>query len=474
MYTPQRKVLTFLNIFLDIVIAVASWYLAFIIRSAIEECGLYDFKGLTGHYNWAPLILLSIPLFPLLLRLNRLYPTNRLRSFLKVCIYAIKSTIEMISIFIIFSFFSDEFKYNRSLILIYSFILPSLFCFKEYITKMLYVKYGNIKSAIIVGKHHDVDHILEELKNEDLALKIEGVVYLSHGEISGRERKDNIPVFEDGLKNLGGILESHNVELVIVASYEGFEKEAENVLFMCGERGIEGWTRLDLFGLRNARLSSGRIGDAHMLIFSNTPPYDWAVLIKTLFDFFITLLLFLPFCILYILIGIGVKLSSPGPILFKQKRGGLYGKPFIFYKFRTMYNNAEQRREELQKFNIMKGPVFKVIDDPRVFPFGKFLRKTSLDETPQIINILRGEMSIVGPRPLPMVEVSQIKGWQRRRFSAKPGLTCLWQICGRNKICDFTEWAKLDLDYIDHWSLRLDIVIFFKTIWVVLTRIGAQ
>ncbi|MFA4981719.1 MAG: sugar transferase [Candidatus Omnitrophota bacterium] len=474
MYTSQRKVLTSLNILLDSAIATLSWFAAFILKGAIEKAGLYDFKGLTGHQNWSALILLSIPLFPILLRLNKLYPTNRLRPFSKVCMDAIKSTVELVIIFVAFSFFSNEYQYNRSLIVLYGAILPAFFCLKEYWAKKIYLKYGNVKSAILIGKVHDVDRILEELKNEDLGLKIEGVIYFSHGEAAEKERKDKIPVFEEGVKNLGDILERLNIELVITASYEGFESDVRNILFLCGERGVEGWIKLALFGLRSARLDSGRIGNSHLLVFSTTPPYDWPIFIKTLFDFTVALIFFPVFCFLYLLIGIGIKLSSPGPVLFKQKRGGLYGKPFIFYKFRTMYNNAEQRREELQKFNIMKGPVFKVKDDPRVFPFGKFLRRTSLDEIAQIINVLKGEMSIVGPRPLPMVEVSQIKGWQRRRFSMKPGVTCLWQICGRNKVCDFTDWAKLDLEYIDHWSLHLDFSIFLKTIPAVLTRKGAE
>ena len=122
----------------------------------------------------------------------------------------------------------------------------------------------------------------------------------------------------------------------------------------------------------------------------------------------------------------------------------------------------------------MKGPVFKVKDDPRIFPFGKFLRKSSLDELPQIINILKGEMSFIGPRPLASMEAKKVTGWQRRRLRMKPGLSCLWQVEGRSDIRDFDDWAKLDLEYIDNWSLWLDVKIFFKTIWVVLTGYGAE
>src|SRR5690606_22762330 len=155
--------------------------------------------------------------------------------------------------------------------------------------------------------------------------------------------------------------------------------------------------------------------------------------------------------------------------IFCQKRGGKHGQPFTMYKFRTMRRDAEQARAELAERNEMSGPVFKVENDPRITPFGRWLRKTSVDELPQLFNVLNGSMSLVGPRPLPLYEVEQFENSaQRRRLSVKPGLTCLWQISGRNNVKNFQDWVRLDLDYIDNWSLWLDIKILFKTIPVVL------
>jgi exopolysaccharide biosynthesis polyprenyl glycosylphosphotransferase len=178
---------------------------------------------------------------------------------------------------------------------------------------------------------------------------------------------------------------------------------------------------------------------------------------------------------LFLLIALAIKVSSPGPVFFKQQRSGLSGSPFTLYKFRTMVTNAEQFKHELAAMNEMTGPVFKLTNDPRVTPIGKFLRKYSLDELPQLFNVLRTEMSLVGPRPLPVDEVRRFENLaHRRRLSMKPGLTCLWQISGRNQISDFKEWVRLDLEYIDNWSLWLDLKILLLTVPVVLRGTGAK
>jgi exopolysaccharide biosynthesis polyprenyl glycosylphosphotransferase len=175
------------------------------------------------------------------------------------------------------------------------------------------------------------------------------------------------------------------------------------------------------------------------------------------------------------LIALAIKITSPGPVFFRQKRSGINGTPFTIYKFRTMVTNAEQLKHELAAMNEMSGPVFKVTNDPRVTPVGKFLRKYSLDELPQLFNVLRGEMSLVGPRPLPVDEVRRFDNLaHRRRLSVKPGLTCLWQVSGRNQITDFKDWVRLDLEYIDNWSFWLDLKILLVTVPVVLRGTGAK
>ena len=168
-----------------------------------------------------------------------------------------------------------------------------------------------------------------------------------------------------------------------------------------------------------------------------------------------------------------IRVSSRGPIIFRQERSGFHGRAFWMYKFRTMVTDAEQRRSEVLHLNEMDGPVFKARDDPRRTRLGRLLRRFSLDELPQLANVVRGEMSLVGPRPLPLYEASRIKGAQRRRVAMRPGLTGLWQTSGRSTV-DFDEWMRMDLEYVDRWSLALDVRILLATIPVVLRGTGAR
>jgi lipopolysaccharide/colanic/teichoic acid biosynthesis glycosyltransferase len=212
-----------------------------------------------------------------------------------------------------------------------------------------------------------------------------------------------------------------------------------------------------------------------MLVFRTTPEVSWTLLIKEIIDrvgsFTALLIMTIPMAIAAVII----RITSPGPVIFRQHRAGKHGKPFVMYKFRSMANDAEMRRAELEPFNQMNGPVFKVESDPRITPFGRWLRRTSFDEVPQLVNVLMGNMSLVGPRPLPLYEVEKFENTaQRRRLSVKPGLTCLWQIGGRNQVRDFGDWVKLDLDYIDHWSLGLDFKILLRTVPAVIFGSGAK
>jgi exopolysaccharide biosynthesis polyprenyl glycosylphosphotransferase len=210
-----------------------------------------------------------------------------------------------------------------------------------------------------------------------------------------------------------------------------------------------------------------------MLTVSATPRQPVALLLKRLTDLAGAACALVVLSPVYVVAAVLVKATSPGPILFTQQRVGLNGRTFRLYKFRSMYKDAEARRSALADRNEMTGPVFKIKDDPRVTPVGKWMRRFSIDEIPQFWNVLAGDMSLVGPRPPIPSEVKQYERWQRRRLSMKPGITCLWQVSGRNAI-DFDNWMKLDLAYIDTWSLRLDVQILLRTVPVVLTARGAH
>jgi lipopolysaccharide/colanic/teichoic acid biosynthesis glycosyltransferase len=174
-----------------------------------------------------------------------------------------------------------------------------------------------------------------------------------------------------------------------------------------------------------------------------------------------------------LLVALAVLIGVGRPVLYVQRRGGLYGHPFPMLKFRTMRNGAERERDTLSELNEMDGPVFKMRNDPRVTPLGRILRRSSLDELPQLFNVLAGQMSVVGPRPLPLEETCALAGRHRRRLSIRPGLTCLWQVSGRSDLT-FAEWMALDLEYVDRWTLWLDVAILLRTIPAIVSRRGAR
>jgi exopolysaccharide biosynthesis polyprenyl glycosylphosphotransferase len=205
----------------------------------------------------------------------------------------------------------------------------------------------------------------------------------------------------------------------------------------------------------------------------STPQNEGKLLIKNTFDFISGLVLILLLSPFLIVIGLAIKLFSKGPVLYKQERLGMNGRRFQVYKFRTMVENADELLRELAEMNEADGPVFKIKNDPRIIPYvGSFLRKTSLDELPQLLNVIKGEMSLVGPRPPIPKEVDEYSVWHRRRLSMKPGMTCLWQIAPRRNDLSFEDWMKLDLKYIDTWSLFNDFKILVLTARAVLTGAG--
>jgi exopolysaccharide biosynthesis polyprenyl glycosylphosphotransferase len=241
---------------------------------------------------------------------------------------------------------------------------------------------------------------------------------------------------------------------------------------ICKELGVVASCPLsDYFPFADANLSLDVYSGIPILSFRTTSVKKWELLVKGMVDrlfSFVSIVLLSP---LLVFVSLLIKLTSKGPVFFTQTRCGINGRRFVFYKFRTMVADAELKKKELEHRNPKK-IVFKIADDPRVTMIGRFLRKTSIDELPQLFNVLRGDMSFVGPRPPVPDEVVKYEDWQRRRLSMKPGLTCLWQVNGRAEL-DFDEWMKLDLEYIDTWSLMLDLKILMKTIPAVLSTRGA-
>ena len=282
-------------------------------------------------------------------------------------------------------------------------------------------------------------------------------------------------IAESAATQLIELLHEHSVSGVLVSARHTQLERIESVIRLCEIEGVEAWLVADFFATQIAHASFDEMFGSPLLVFRTTPETSWQMLAKLLLDFFGATAMLIVSALPMLAIALLIKLTSPGPVFFRQQRSGINGSPFSIFKFRTMATNAEQFKHELAAMNEMSGPVFKVTNDPRVTPVGKWLRKYSLDELPQLFNILRGEMSLVGPRPLPVDEVRRFNDLaHRRRLSVKPGLTCLWQVSGRNKISDFREWVRLDLEYIDNWSIWLDFAILIRTVPAVFTATGAK
>jgi exopolysaccharide biosynthesis polyprenyl glycosylphosphotransferase len=262
-------------------------------------------------------------------------------------------------------------------------------------------------------------------------------------------------------------------EVVIALPMKSMYSRAARIAALCEEQGIVVRLLPDFFNLRLAQSKAEEFEDDAVITLSTGPPESWQHLLKRALDVAISLAAILALAPLGALTALLIKLTSPGPVFFAQERVGLNKRRFRLYKFRTMVADAAERQREIEHLNEARGPVFKIRNDPRLTRVGKFLRKTSIDELPQLFNVLRGDMSLVGPRPLPVRDYEGFdQDWQRRRFSVRPGITCLWQINGRSSI-PFEKWMELDMEYIDHWSLGLDFKILAKTIPAVLKGAGA-
>lgn len=262
-------------------------------------------------------------------------------------------------------------------------------------------------------------------------------------------------------------------EIVIALPLRSFYGRAAEIAGLCEEQGIVMRFLPRLFNLSKARSTAEELAGDSLLTLSTGPLDGWPVFVKRGIDIVFSSILLLLLSPLLLLTALMIKFTSNGPVLFRQKRLGLNKRQFWICKFRTMVPDAETRMGELEELNEVSGPVFKIKNDPRITPVGKFLRSTSIDELPQLINVLRGDMSLVGPRPLPLRDCQGFEqDWHRRRFSVRPGITCLWQVNGRSSV-PFEKWMELDMQYIDEWSLWLDIKILAGTIPAVLKGSGA-
>ncbi|HNP62014.1 MAG TPA: sugar transferase [Nitrospirales bacterium] len=331
----------------------------------------------------------------------------------------------------------------------------------------------NLRNILIIGTNPRALAFAKEIQSKpELGYCLLGYVDEPWDGLN-HEHLEDVPILTD-LKKFPGFIRTFSVDEVLLAlPFRSFYQEAAQVVAQCEEQGILVRVLGDLFSPKLAKSTIDEVG-LHPTFSLNTGAIgDQAVLIKRAIDLIIAIpsvILLLPF---FAIVAAAIKLSSPGPVFFIQERVGLNKRLFPFIKFRTMVPDAELQQAELEHLNEVDGAAFKITNDPRVTPLGRLLRKASIDELPQLINVINGDMSLVGPRPLPVRDLQEFyEDWHRRRFSVRPGLTGLWQVSGRSST-SFAKWMELDLHYIDKWSIWLDLKILFKTIPAVMKGSGA-
>jgi exopolysaccharide biosynthesis polyprenyl glycosylphosphotransferase len=327
----------------------------------------------------------------------------------------------------------------------------------------------NTRSFAVVGSGEMAEAVVQVIAaHREWGYSFEGYV-LENGEAA----PPGVKVL-GRLSEMGHLLETHVLDEVIFGVPRERLDGIEEAVSLCEEQGIGVRLLLHSFlANRRSRMSVEELEGIPMLAFSRTPSDAAPLVAKRIFDVVVSASVLLLCAPLFAGLAIAIRLDSPGPVFFRQRRVGLNGREFWLYKFRSMCHDAESKLPHVSHRNEMDGPVFKMRQDPRVTRVGGFLRKASLDEFPQFWNVLKGEMSVLGPRPPIRSEVKLYQRWQRRRLSVKPGITCTWQVSGRNEI-DFAQWMELDLHYIDNWSLWHDLKIVLRTIPAVILGKGAR
>ncbi len=329
-----------------------------------------------------------------------------------------------------------------------------------------------LKTLLIIGGGHRAEQFADMLVHQkDLGYRLIG--FVDNEKIYGKRELAGTP-WLGGLENLGEIVAREAIDDVAVTlPIKSHYTEIQKVISLLEEQGIATHLLSDFFPRHLARCQPMEFEGKPLLFFHSAPLFSWRTEVKRLIDLIAAVALLIILAPVFAVISVLIKFDSPGSVFFTQERLGYNKRRFRMIKFRTMMMDAEARMEEIEHLNEKEGPIFKIKNDPRITRLGRILRKSSLDELPQFLNVLLGDMSFVGPRPLSVRDADRVEeSWQKRRFSVRPGLTCLWQVSGRSNL-SFEQWMKLDLEYIDHWSLLLDWWILLRTIPAVLTSRGA-
>jgi len=460
--------LFFTDLFVTALSFVVSYYLRFVLPSSLFMA-MYPFR----KYLW--LLGVTIFIWGILLPVCGLFRSFRTRPMKEEIFRIIRVSLIGDIILIAVIFIVKAYYISRPFVIIFGGInilfLSAERAFIRMIGRTVRRRGYNYRTILVAGKAHETmkfTKLIEE--HREWGLNLFGIVC---------NDKERSTIEGHGYQVLGTIEDIPKIILNNVideVAFVGLGKDLrkyEELFLICEEQGVRTKVTMDFLPRNIAKVYIEKLNNLPLMTFTTIPNDEFLLLIKRTIDVVLSLLILIFVSPLMLVVAIGIALTSEGPILFRQVRSGINGRSFVLFKFRSMYKGAEAMKPTIAHLNEMNGPVFKVRRDPRVTPIGWWIRKYSIDELPQLWNVLKGDMSIVGPRPPIPEEIEKYERWQRRRLSMKPGLTCIWQVSGRSNI-DFGQWMKMDLEYIDKWSLWIDLQIILKTIPAVLSGKGAH
>jgi exopolysaccharide biosynthesis polyprenyl glycosylphosphotransferase len=452
---------------LDIVITVCSFFLAYFLTNLVNK----DYFEFTWEYIL--ILLLIIPTWVILLHTSKLAHIPQTRSHFSVFVSFLNfSFIGFALLFLYKHLFNLEYLSHY---IIVSFSIINLFCL--YIFRMItyrVFKYfringHNISNVIIYADDHSLKFIESIIEHREWGYRI--LMIISDSQLIKKHFGETIRIYSDKI-SIKNILDIDIIDEVIYCKNTVDSEKLRILIETCEEIGVTLRVKSDLLGVTVSRAENTHFNHIPFQTFKNTPKNSFALTWKAFSEFWISFSILLVISPIMLFIAILIKATSKGPIIFKQERVGLRGRKFYIYKFRTMVQNAEELKATLEALNESDGPAFKIKKDPRITPVGRMLRKTGLDELPQLFNVLKGEMSLIGPRPPLASEVEKYERWHLRRLSVKPGITCTWQIIPNRNEVVFDNWMKLDIQYIDSWSIKKDLQLFVRTIKTVLYGTG--
>jgi len=474
----RRKILLNALKLSDLLIMVFSFLLA---ASTVSHQGgkvsFVEFLSMRVKVQNFVLFLAFLALWYLIFSLCGLYHSRRVSTRWGEVIDVVKATsFGCLAILIAAMIFSIEVVTPVFIAILW--VLSTLYIFTVRLVLRVWlgqvrIRGRNLRHMLIVGTNARAVQFARRVQSTpELGYRIIGFI---DDEWPGMEdfRKTEYPLI-GSLSDLPNFLKDRVIDEVEIAlPIKSFYTQTSEIVRQCEEQGIIVRFPSEIFTPTLGKWKQEEFEDSLVVTYYTGRMHGLSVEIKRAMDLCLSLLLLMTLAPVLVITAIVIKLTSRGPVFFIQERVGLNKRRFGLYKFRTMVADAEQKMAELEHLNEVSGPVFKIKNDPRITPVGKFLRKTSIDELPQLWNVLKGDMSLVGPRPLPLRDYEGFdQDWQRRRFSVRPGITCLWQVNGRSEL-SFDKWMEMDMEYIDEWSLWLDLKILIQTVPAVLRGSGA-